>query len=67
MFYMNKDSNHHYESKAHLVSVHFVLFSILMHLTIIATIGTGIISAVSQVGRKARLKEIALVTGLQSN
>jgi hypothetical protein len=38
-----------------------------MHLNFIATIETGIISAASKMGRKARVKEITLVTGLESN
>lgn len=67
MLYVDNDNHHYHGSKSYLASVRYPLFfkKYQMPLFFIETIETGIISAVSKVGKTSRLKNIAPVTRLK--
>lgn len=66
MLYVDNDNHHYHESKSYLASVCYPLFfKYQMPLFFIETIETGIISAVSKVGKTSRLKNIPPVTRLK--
>lgn len=62
MLCVDNDNHHYHGRKSYLASVRYALFLYQMPLSFIETVETGIISAVSKVGRRPRLKNITPVT-----